>query len=533
MRKFKILLVDDEDKIREGIRKAINWKAMGVEKVITAPNGIEAWELYQLYKPDLVITDIRMPGMDGIELSKKIYEMSDKVRLIYLSAYSDFDYAMNAIKLGINDYVLKPANVSELTERINSILKEIEKEEYEESVNSHFEKLYKENLIRDVVEGNIKSPDMIKEGMLKFYQFDALGKMAVLVFEIDHYFSDVQTRYAEDLQFMKAHIKTVICNALAVNFKGQNLEAQDKENQIAFVQKVISGEEINFRQRIANVHASINKDLSVNNSITVSAGVSLAGKMEDIADKYKDCRSILGKKFYDGPGILLVSDSPYTFGKTELISDEFKAGESIEHQDLNDLPAYLDSMFQEAIRCEAEPELVRKACYQIRDVWIASINRTKEQFELWFADDLEFLCGNHRYDTYLEYRHWLEAVYSIIVSKMSDPVNYSSVIIEAVKYIQHCYAEDLNVSRVAEKVGITPNYFSHLFKKEMGIAFSEYLNKIRIIAAKKMLKEPLLMGYEVADKVGFQNYHYFTKVFKRMEGVSPSEFKKGISRTKE
>lgn len=125
---IKLLIVDDEVQIRKGIEKGIPWKELGISKVQSAPNGVAALEIIRAERTDILITDIRMPGMDGLELARKAKTVQENMHIIILSGFSEFDYAKQAISIGVKDYLLKPIKVRELTDNVISIVKKMQEE---------------------------------------------------------------------------------------------------------------------------------------------------------------------------------------------------------------------------------------------------------------------------------------------------------------------------------------------------------------------------------------------------------------------
>lgn len=371
---MKLLIVDDEVQIREGLSEGIEWAALGFDEVLIAENGVEAFALFQAHRPEIIITDIRMPGMDGLELSKRVREMSDFVKIIILSGHSDFTYAKEAIQIRVNDFELKPVKISNLLALVARLMKEYEAE-------------------------RLKARNQQEAAVISYLEAAMRGE---------------KTGPAEFTHFYVT---------------------RDKQLKLC----------------IQNVEI----------------------------DQAK-----------------------------AIIEAEFQ-------------------MHAPALDGEMLPQ-AHSLCLDLMTILIRTLD--ERNVEIGGLMDGSALARIGELTRLSEYREWIVELYSLVLGRLAPngTMLQSPVIRNATAYIKDHYSEDLSVDGLARKFGLTPNYFSHLFKKEVGVRFSEYINKCRIEEAKRLLKEPHLMAYEVTGLVGFQDYKYFFKVFKKMEGCSPSDYRKSI-----
>lgn len=347
----KIVIVDDEKMIREGLVNTMPWEDMGIEVVGSAGNGLAALEIIREKQPHIVLTDIRMPKMNGIELLQSIREESSKIKVVILSGYDEFAYAQQAIKHGAADYILKPVNAEELQKVIKRLESDLKEEIHEDL-----------SLIQ------------LRKGIEK---------------QIEQYVAAVQARNRETA--------FSILNAIIENLTMQNASTEQIHRlYFEIVESVI--------------HAMEKGGLQI----------------------------------------------------TEELRGE-----------------YLNS-------------------------FVDLLNFTKQQeLKKWIHDFTENLVG-------------------FAADKKGD--SYRLVIKKAIEYMEQHFNEEISVQRVAMAVYLSPNYFSHIFKKIKKESFTDYLNKIRIEKAKQLLSNHLYKVYEVSDMVGYSDYKYFSSVFKKLVGVSPTQY---------
>ncbi len=252
-----------------------------------------------------------------------------------------------------------------------------------------------------------------------------------------------------------------------------------------------------------------------------------------IRELYLQAETASRKKFYAGHAHVLIYDQdippsqPVTIDQSALRQLQ----QSIHDLDPQTASTQVHAIFAGLHAAHCVNRLgVDQFCTDLRNYLVENIKSQGFDFEGLFGQNLKLFERTDSLETLDEYRAWLNDFLVIVLSGLSEMKGARTNVAarKAAEYIQQNYFRDITLEEVAELVQKSPNYFSHIFKKVIGVSFSEYLNRIRITEAKKLLRTGNLMAYEIADKVGFQDYKYFNQVFRKLEGCSPSEYRKGF-----
>jgi two-component system response regulator YesN len=521
---YKILLADDERIIREGISKLIDWKKLDLELVDMACNGEEAYQKALKYKPDIIITDIKMPGMSGLELIEKITAENADVKFIILSGYGEFSLAKKAMKFGIKHYLLKPTDEKEITNVINEVLEELEcdrkRKEFLFSVKREMESmipLAKEQFIRDRALNKIYSNeenDFYKE-MLGIEN----SGLRVLLFELDddliiEEMFALERIAASCLSENEFYYKTSIKNSLMVLVKS-DYEASKLFSDL---------------NRIKNTFRSYYKK-----DITVS--ISSNDTFDKLHVLYQEAKQLLKYKFYAGEGSIICKEdvkddeafrvfNNYYFLIEQIVTN-VKCGDTESVSEC--IKEFMDEIKNEKLEqdiiishsMELLLSVIRNNFDNIKDNLNKNINeyferiinmrnmKTIDALENYIKEiAVEISEANHK-----TFDHRRNRLVEMMLSKIEENIGN----------------ENLSLKWLSEnQVFASVDYLGKLFKKEMNMGFSQYVMKQRMEKAKKMIRiMPDDMIYEIAYKVGFgNNSQYFSQVFKSYSGLSPSDYKK-------
>jgi YesN/AraC family two-component response regulator len=444
---MKLLIADDEVQIRTGIEQGIDWSMFEIDQVYIAANGIEAWEMYNRYHPDIVITDIRMPGMDGLELSRKIKQKVPTTPIILLSGYADFQYAKEAIQIGVSDYELKPVKLRSLIEMVRAAQSKLIEQRMQ--VRDH-QNLQATRFLEKLILGERKSISEIESGISR-YLGSTDGSFVCVVMEWD----GLQDKFSSLIPEIREQIHTEVRLQIASWMKDtEHLIAEIEDQQYFVLCRLVQVHSMdNWEALTRQWHWTLNNTLVEKSGMTISLGMSPFGSAKEIMRVIDEARDTLHNKR----------------GVSRLSKEQLEGG-------------------SEAQRMISSPP------YEYMQEYEADIlDRDKQVCEL---------------------------------KQQEKGSKHPYLIKQAIDYIKNNYRDELTVDVLAEVTGITPNYFSHLFNKEVGVTFREYLNRLRIGEAKRLLKNSSLLAYEITNRVGFLNYKYFCQVFKKSEGCSPSDYRK-------
>lgn len=528
---FRVLIAEDEMLIRMGLKNSIEWSRFNMSVIADAANGQAAWEIYLREKPDIIITDLQMPMMGGMELISKIREIDRDTKIIILTSLEEFSLIRQAMSYGVSDYILK---MTMTEEEMETVLSKIQ-DELNEKKNRSLASLCIDSLSRDVV----------REKFLKDYLFYNIyslkeftdhvteagfrissSHLTICKMEIDH-FEALKAKFNDGKgQLVKSSILNILDEILLRNARGEVFSDTDSNYILIFSFQDTSSEQDMYNELYAilnNIKSSLSTFLEVKVSFGVSSinnGYSQLGKM------YQEASLALDNKFFLGAGIFLAQN------KTDFDKLIVEKIEGLRNQSM--IPKMLSDS--------------EKKDFNIKfDAFINVYPKTKEQIQMFFGGMLQYVSAilNSKEDynamLVMKYNHKLlkcetldeviktfNGFVSEITIKVIKKEILSKEISQALKYIRNNYWKDLNLPQVAEYVKLSPNYLGNLFKKELKVNFIEYLNELRIAKAKELLMGTYLKSYEVADRVGFTEHTYFSKVFKKIVGLSPNEFKKNL-----
>lgn len=476
-----ILIADDEKLIRAGIRKIIEKSLAIPVAILEAKNGEEALEICIDEKPDLIITDIRMPRMDGVELMHKISELPEKPAIIVLSGFDDFSYAKEAISCGAISYILKPVDTQELISAINNTIATVNQEE----------KKRNENIIKSIAEeGRLDSFDLpsgcnfdnglcciIAAGKKVLPAFQkALNNVSFYILEQKRdYISCVIPREAVYLLNTDMSLQhfTIGVSSFTNNLSG--LRSLRTQAFIAFLQ----GYFYDFPMRKKGI-IYYDEDFSVSDY--------------SIPDtQYKKCIARLD------------------IAKAEEIKNSVDA--VLDFQDFpnnkkGSLLYYCYNIFTENLFNRFLVESENDMYLQLKSIMIENIWQ--------FESISEWINCIYDYTVYL----------SALLQK--DTIEHPSIK-KALSYMEKHFTENINMTIVANVVSVNYTWFSEKFKEHTGVNFNDYLKRMRIDEAKRLLEKGLYKTYEVAERSGFGDVKYFMKTFKTFTGMTPKEYKLQIS----
>lgn len=538
MNKYKIIIVDDEEEIRKGMIKKIKWDELGFDVVGEAENGIEALDIIDKTSPDMVITDIRMPFMDGIKLAENIKYRFPATKVVIISGFDEFEYAQTAIELGVLRYILKPINAKEMSELLREIKNSLDEEMDSKNNIQILEQSYKESLpllkerflnhwIEDYVELEI-----IKDNIEAFEMQSLTSQLAVAVIRPD----DLLKKDAEiSLVKNKALLNVAIFNICQEIVEENNLGAIFMRiNEIVLLISLGEKEAPKTSNRILlgleQIRTAVEKYLNV--TITIGVGSACYD------------RSMLYKSY---GAALSALDYTIMLGNNKIIYLE-----DIEPSETQKLK--IDEVDERALVMAIKlgsPEDIKKTIggltgridgkkmylkdYQLYIIDILSIilnfvTSMKLDLDLVWDKKDNFLLEINRLKTKEKINNWLVEMCIKISEELSQTRNHNKndLIEKAKDHIQQNYSdEDLNAEKLCDILHISTNYFSALFRKETGQNFTTYLTATRIKQAKKLLRNTDYKTFDIGNQVGYCQGHYFSYVFKKNTGISPTEYRNG------
>jgi len=538
---FKVMIIDDEPIIRKGLRNIIDWKQYDCEICAEAADGVEGAELIRSLRPDIIFTDIKMPEVDGLSMIKEIRENISDCKIIILTGYRDFDYAQEAIKLGAFDFILKPSKIKELVNVVKRAIKELKFQRDRTEELEKLKELYKQNLpalrerlLLDVLSGIIVNEEQIKAKMSLFGL--EVSNFTLLVAENDSDPADNGDRYDPySSHLYQFGIINTFEEIVADDFRMINIPLDDK--RIAFIVN-LPDEQEKYTDLIQKKCAYLQDIIANCFGFTITIGISSEGcGAMQLSAKLKECMEALEHKFYIGNNSIICYKDLHSFFRSEdtsqleiyqkLLSDSIKSGNDVlVRKILKDITEYTERCCS-GISRDSLKNFYCAAVTLINNIRVSVWGAESNTKGLLSKDISSLIRMIEKSDSIKELNALLEEIALSVASKVNVYNNRGIKLImqRALKFIDENYSRQISLNDIAEHTFVSTYYISRLFKKELGKNFVEYLNEIRIKKSKELLKDLHFKTYEVAELVGITDAHYFSKLFKKYEGITPSEYR--------
>ena len=530
-----ILIVDDEQLIRQGLRARIEYLGIDVDEIFEAENGLMALRLQEEHPIDVVITDIRMPDMDGLELIQEMQKKNNQIKFVVLSGYAEFSYAETAIRLGVKAYLLKPVSNDDLKAAFDKAYKEMEqtasvRQEVQMKKRMDREKqVYQQEKALNALFSSQEAGAVTREQLCKLCGYDekmwAGGAESVLYLAILHInkesFEHQRFRPVDHelVRFMIRNIFEEIqapCEKLLVN------SLSDTRQMYGIF---IGDDKKKLRMEVERIYLRMRSVLEKKMGIYLTIGVSrcrsqLEGKETSEARQALKQRIIYGKaNIYFYEDIRILGEQEFPVSQLHLLE------QYIEHNEIFKVKNLVQEIFSE--------ELVKKyGSAYLRIMWIRILNLLLHHYERRGrnAAEIEKMLQNYnlldRIQSLQEIRQKIiEMVMECVSTESVADANARSKIQMAIGYIQEHFAENLTVNVLAEHYGMSPNYFSSMFKKEMSRSAVNYITELRINQARELLYHSELSVVDISKKVGYEDSQYFFRVFKKYLGMTPLQYR--------
>lgn len=534
MNLYRIMLVDDEEEVRKSIIRKIKWADAGFEVIGDAENGQDALEKIEISEPDVVLTDIKMPYMDGLTLAEKLRQSHPSVKIVIFSGFDEFDYAKQAIKLNVTEYILKPVNVEELTAILKKIKRNLDEEIEQKRNVSLLRESYKKSLpiirehfLNDLIHSGI--PEAEIHAKLKEYEIDIEGAHKWIVAAV-HMEPDEVVDNAVSLHKERELIPISVTQLIEEKLKNDYRFILFRS--FPEIAVIVAIDEDNTQTGLIALLGDICKETKkiLEVSVTIGIGESCQ-KLSGIGSSYKSAINALGYKAIVGAGnTIYINDvEPVNHGKLQFdgkaeayLTDAIKFGprEKIERA-VGQVVARMD---------EAKVHFRQQQTYTLGV--ISCIIQLIQQY------DLEL---NEMFDVNVDYFDLIQQIQKTdifyqwllkVAIKINETLNQErdnttkNVIKQAEQYIHDNYKDpDLSVEKICRHLHMSPAYFSTVFKKETGKAYIAYLTEVRLNKAVELLRTTDDKTYVIAAKVGYPEQNYFSYVFKKQFGVSPTKYR--------
>jgi len=523
---FRVLIVDDEPMVRKRLKTIIDWEQVGFCLVGEACDGEEGLELVKKRNPDLVITDIRMPVINGLELIQKAKEENPFLQAAILSGYNDFEYAQEAMKYGVKHYLLKPIEKDKLLQVLEKI-----REEISSTRTLHHQLQESMQVLRGKWLLEVLHQRTIDQHMIDRAQglgMDLFGcKLGLFMLDID----DMDELFIED-RLDEIQLKKDLLLKLIEDIKkdyGEIVLADEGEGRHVVLCIMPQRGQARLKSLVQDLIELARKTGEM--TLTIGLGGD-EGNLHSIKQNYTMAKEALEYKFLFGKDRIIdyrdlgkgLLDSPWA-SISEWNHDTIL--EAVEKYDEKIVKREIDGLFDILRQTKATPVIVHAAAIDI----LAGIGRIVKKLE---GDWSEIAKGNLNLinemkgkETLDEIKNWLcdlclQANRYIASLRESRPRKVSEELLE---YIEEHYMEDISLKEMAKIVYMNPVYLGQVFKNETGVSFNEYLVNKRVEEACRLLAGSNLNVYEVAERVGYKAPGNFYKAFKKIKGISPADYR--------
>ena len=538
MNEIKVFLVEDEMVIRRGIKNSIDWEKEGYIFCGEASDGELAYPMIIKEKPDILITDIRMPFMDGLELCKLVKKELPNIKILILSGYDEFDYAKEAIRLGVTEYLLKPISSGKLLEALNGVSESIRREkEDKDLVRKYMEEMRenteheKQKFFEQMIAGNLSMADALETG--KKYEMNlSAGMYNLLLFRFT---LGEENRKSGELLGEAEYAIEKLTERLEYVF-----EFQRGVEGWAFL--LMADNEEQMSERVKDLSKDLEEIMKNYSTIAYFGGIGQpVARLRELEESFREAERALAARFtMELNRIISVEDirmaqNVDTLDDIEITSfGEIEKTRTMLEKFLNngaedEIDEFVDVYINELPEENLKSVLMRQ--YIIMDAYIVMMSFCEkiEGIEGEMQAQSEELKNSMKtIQTLEEIKNYIRMLLKKIIG-VRDTISgrrYSDIIEIAKDQIRKTYMSDeISLNTIAAEVGMSPSYFSSIFSKEMGKTFVEYLTEIRMDRAKELLMCSSMKTSEIGYEVGYKDPHYFSYIFKKTQNCTPKEFR--------
>jgi len=530
---LKVFLVEDEFVVREGIKRNIDWQANGYEFCGEAGDGELAFPMIQKLKPDIVITDIRMPFMDGLELSRLIKKEFPWIEIIILTGFEEFEYAKEAISLGVAKYLLKPISGDELLGEIADIAEKINEKKKEREIREKYAAEMEENLLKEkkelfqyLVTGSKSMTELLEIAERLKLDLSALWYNIVLVKvqSTNH----APEEYSKRMIAVEKKLKFLLDEPYVICFD-RNLEGK------ALIFKADSIEELEALQN--KYIAGLETELTGNEQYRYFGGIGKpVNRLRELPVSFESASHAFAQRYLIKGNCIL--DSRVLEQRTSAEKEEFdihnidpkelqseRIREFLKLGNKEEAVYFVDEFFKRQGANALNSTIFRQ--YIVMDVYFC-VAAFLEELQVGREEIAAFDVNAGMLQSK---EHAMEYVTKIIekavdLREKNSSNRYGSIVDQVKKYIEEHYEEEeLSLNLLASYVNFSPNHLSMVFSQQTGQTFIKFLTDFRMNKAKELLRGTSMRSSEISLEVGYKDPHYFSYLFKKTQGMTPTQYR--------
>lgn len=532
-----VVIVDDEILIRVGIKSCLVWEEHGFEIVGQAANGLKALEVIETTHPDIILTDIKMPKMDGLELISEVRKRFPGIKIIVLSCHNEIDYVKKAMKLGAEDYILKlslePENLLEVLTKVKQQLQDEGKQDktkqniFKESRENQY--VIKKDLYSKLISGSIPPEDFA--GALSSLGISVqTGSYIVLCCGIDDYSRAPALSKMDDQYLFRFSFLNILEESLS-SISDYDIAEVENGEYIILLKLCGASDELYSKDSVSCCLKKIGSSIKKYLNISISFGIDLLPvEYLYIRDAYTRAGTAMRQRFYLGRESILFYDETNLPVNEDLLfnyTNEKSLLEKLDDFDESGVKGIIRHFFDEISESQTYvPEKVREVSLDIFHSLMKFIKKfdaratfISANFNVHPLDEL--INSETIYDIVRYFNEFTDKLFEFIYNQQLETKRPE--IIKLQKYISENIHENITLDKASKISNISKCYLSSLFKKETGEVFVNYVNKTKMEAARRLIQENGLKSCEAAKSVGINDDSYFSKLFKKYMGVNPSK----------
>ncbi len=541
---IKVLLADDDYIVKDVLLSMIPWKELDMEVIGFVENGQQALDLCLLHKPELLVTDIRMPLLNGLEVALYLREYGLKTKVILISGIQDFDYARTALDVQASGYLLKPIRMKEVIATLKKVIETIELETNRAAYLDKIQTRLNENLplaratfLYNLLHGTFDAGDKLSEKLEYFLlPFHPEETVVAAVGVIDNYGTIAGSRTESEMQMLNFTVRDIMEQSINNYQAGVSITTQDNEFVLIFHKEYCNIDKITELLEGIFVLA---KELD-NLSLSFGIGLPVDG-IHSVSSSYYGALKALDYKFYVGSQSIIQIDDITAPGNFRSIMNEDSSlrlqtlqKELLRRIKLGDT-AGVGCLMDEYYLVLTQPEAFSKE-YIRGQFFELIIHAYRESCET--ESELPEISSRYniatravlKAETVSDIRMHTQKMLSSIAQHFSNKyTNRHLMLTEQIKsYIEQHLSENITLNDIAQAVYMSANYICAVFKKECGQTIHEYMQELKMLEAKKLLGDTKMKVFEISESLGYETPHYFSYAFKRYTGKTPYQFRKKI-----
>ncbi len=537
---IKVLIVDDDSVARTNIKIMIDWENNGFDICGEASNGKEAIHLIKETLPAIIITDMSMPIMDGIALIEHINSNYPQIKIIALSGYEDFEYVRRSMKNGAIDYILKHSlDAGSLMDALTTAREKLKAEIWEHNEKAMLEmqinesrSVLRKKFITQLVQADVTDKTEIEQKIVDLRLDIETKNIALVLFEVDDFINIYEKFSSKEINKLTSSVEEISAEILKGAVKGVISHIHDGKFIIIFSFGNMRSDLYIYNLIVTTINRIKS---SIKRYLNITACFSYSRIFSDITfihKYYQEAELLLKDRFFMGKDRIIEESSHNSISNEYLnleINEEKTIIEALKTQDNDKIEKCLNKVFSRLVDNRSSYNSIQMICAELINIVNRVARETGIDIKNVYNDkDIPYSSMN-KIETLIEMREWILKSYTKLTGLIGainfDP-SYSEYTKKAISYIHKNYKNNVSLNEAAECIGINSSYLSRIFKEDCGMGFVEYLNKIRVEYAKKVIESGRMKLKDVVKEAGFNNYTYFFKVFKDVINMTPVEYEK-------